>query len=462
MPGWIIQGVRGEGKSLAAVGKIKEYMLKGRPVATNLTLYLDKFLPADNSTLAYRLPDHPRLVDLQLLPPAYDPKYKGEDKNGLLVLDELGTWLNARSWSNKDRLELLNWLFLSRKDHWDLILLAQDHEMIDAQVRTTLCDYLVQASRLDRQKIPYLAPVLGFLGFNTFMPRVHRYHVYYGLSTAQPPVETWNYTGKDFYDGYDTNQKFTNGMEALGGTLVDMRATYSYLPANYLTRHVFIERLHQQIKHLKDLKPLVPELEYEAMAKKTVSKQTEYLKIAFISLALIIFIGWRVASGGMSLPKASSSVAANTNPVLAAASIAPVAPVPSAHSAQPVLTDNTIYKAVQTNDFIEKLLKDYRPRLSTTAYSPELGIVGNIDFYDNFELVESYSVKELHSLGVTLIRRPYGVDLIYNGKSFIVSSWRLPVRSSLVGGTSATSSEPSVSGSSGTPSKSSSFAGLGL
>jgi len=49
---------------------------------------------------------------------------------------------------------MLNWLFLSRKDHWDVILLAQDFEMIDAQIRTTLCDYLVQSSRSDRQKAP--------------------------------------------------------------------------------------------------------------------------------------------------------------------------------------------------------------------------------------------------------------------------------------------------------------------
>jgi hypothetical protein len=81
MPGWIIQGVRGEGKSLAAVGKIKEYMLQGRMVATSLNLNLEHLLPSDNTTMAFRLPDHPRLEDFLILPPAYDPKYKGEDKN---------------------------------------------------------------------------------------------------------------------------------------------------------------------------------------------------------------------------------------------------------------------------------------------------------------------------------------------------------------------------------------------
>ncbi|MFI3156785.1 MAG: zonular occludens toxin domain-containing protein [Methylococcaceae bacterium] len=431
MPGWIIQGVRGEGKSLAAVGKIKEYMARGRPVATNLTLFLDAFLPADNAVVAYRLPDHPRLEDLQILPPAYDPKYKGEDMNGLLVLDELGTWLNSRNWNDKKRLELLNWLFLSRKDHWDLILLAQDHEMIDAQVRTTLCDYLVQASRLDRQKIPYLAPILGFLGFNQMMPRIHRYHVFYGLSTAQPPVETWAYTGKDFYDGYDTNQKFLNGQEALNGTLIDMRATYSFIPANYLTRHVFVARLQKQIEHLQN--PLKPTTEPLSMAKKNLSAETQYLKIGLLAIALLLFLAWRFLSGGFKVPNSASTAA-----TAAPSSTAPVAPL-QAQPAPPVVAatstsvpvpltpePSVVFKAPQLSDFVETLLKTYRPRLSTTAYSPELGYVGNIDFYDNFELIESYSIKEMHALGVTLLRKPYGVDLIYSGKVFIVTAWRLP------------------------------------
>lgn len=421
MPGWIIQGVRGEGKSLCAVGKIKEYMQRGRPVATNLTLFLDKFLPDDNDVLSYRLPDHPRLEDLQMLPPAYDPKYKGEDMNGLLVLDELGTWLNARNWNDKKRLELLNWLFLSRKDHWDLILLAQDHEMIDAQVRTTLCDYLVQASRLDRQKIPYLASSIKFFGFSGMMPRVHRYHVFYGLSTNQPPVETWSYTGKDFYDGYDTNQKFLNGQEALNGTLIDMRAIYSNIPTNYLTCNVFIQRLNKQIDDLRKLSILNPEPEFIPMAKKNVSKETSYLKIGFLCFALVVFVGWRLMSG-FSLPKTVVSASVPVSP--------PVSVVPSTQAsgsyAESVVAPVSIYVAQETPTLIEHLLKTYRPRLSTTAYSPETGFVGNIDFYDNYELVETYKIKELHALGVTLLRKPYGVDLIYSGKSFIVSAWRLP------------------------------------
>ena len=428
MPGWIIQGVRGEGKSLAAVGKIKEYMLQGRPVATNLDLYLEYLLPADNFTIAYRLPDHPRLQDFQMLPPAYDPNYKAEDKNGLLVLDELGTWLNSRSWNQKDRLQMLNWLFLSRKDHWDIILLAQDHEMIDAQVRTTLCDYLVQASRLDRQKIPYLAPLLGFLGFNQFMPRIHRYHVFYGLSTNQLPVETWTFSGKDIYNGYDTNQRFRDGLEPLCGTLVDMRAVYSYVPCAYLTRYVFIKRLQDQIEQLK-INTNKKELDMSAKSKLGVDNSI--YKIGFLSVGLVLFLVYKFFFGGLGVPSPSlvSSVvsvvpAVPAVPVVPAVPAVPVVPVVSAVPSVPVSSYDD-YVAIQTNAVIEHLLKKYRPRLSLIASSPDAGLIGNIDFYDNNELIETYSIKELHFFGVSVVKKPYGADLLYAGKSFILTAWKL-------------------------------------
>lgn len=426
MPGWIIQGVRGEGKSLAAVGKIKEYMLKGRPVATNLDLFLDGFLPEDNSTIAYRLPDHPRLEDLEILPPAYDPKYKAEDMNGLLVLDELGTWLNARSWNEKTRLKIMNWLFLSRKNHWDIILLAQDHEMIDAQLRNTLCDYLVQASRMDRQKIPYLSGILKNLGFSGKMPQIHKYAVYYGMTTNVQPEEIWSFTGKDLYNGYNTNQLFKDGTEALCGTLVDMRATYSYIPANYLTKRVFIDRLNNNIEQLRQLtKPIE---QGAPMAKKGLSQDQHFMKIGFLVVALVGFLAWRFLSGGFNLPKmqpvANQAIPVQPAPIQQAEPLTPEKSEPKV--IKKVEAVPVEYVAQQTNEFIEYLLKTYRPRLSTTAYSPDLGIMGNIDFYDENTLVESYSIKELHALGVTLIRKPYGVDLIYQGKAFLVSSWRLP------------------------------------
>jgi hypothetical protein len=462
MPGWIITGVRGEGKTLCAVGKIKEYALNGRLIATNLDLFLDKFLPEDNATLIYRLPDKPRLQDFELLPPAYDVDYKAEDRNGLLVLDELGTWLNSRSWNDKARLPMLNWLFLSRKLHWDIIFLAQDFEMIDAQVRNTICDYLVVSSRLDRQKIPYLAPIFDAVGINSFMPRIHRYYVFYGFNASEKPVDVWSFTGTDFYDGYNTNQRYLDGTEIINGEVVDMRSTYTYLPACYLSGDYYINKLVDQVEQsnlllvqqINDLKKSFGRV--DTVAKK---KNIDNSKIkAYLLLAgLVIFVFWRIFSGGFSpdllkktspspvsssipIPSATDSLTASV-PVSASvsspgsASVSNPLPVAVSSSLNSVSSSSSsssssavpvVFAAIETPSFMGELLKRTRPRLSVTVYSAEFGYQGSIDFYQNFKLVERFKISELHALGVAVVRTAYGADLLYQGKSYLVHSWVLP------------------------------------
>jgi len=46
------------------------------------------------------------------------------------------------------------------------------------------------------------------LGFSGKMPLVHRYAVYYGMTTAVEPEEMWSFTGTDFYDGYTPTKSF--------------------------------------------------------------------------------------------------------------------------------------------------------------------------------------------------------------------------------------------------------------
>jgi len=410
MPGYIIQGVRGEGKSLAAVYKAREYLLQGRPVATNLDIFLENLLPPENNTIAYRLPDHPRLEDFEVLPPAYDVKYKGEDKNGLLILDELGTWLNSRSWSDKDRLKMLNWLFLSRKYHWDLILLAQDHEMIDVQVRTTLCDYLVQATRTDRKKIPYLASFLKFLGLNSNLPKYHRYFVFYGLNTNQQPQDTWTFSGKDIYSAYDTNQRFKTDLQPLSGTLVDMRSVYTYLPATYLTNTIHIERLKKRIDEIKQL--VKPKEDSSQMALKT-TKDNPKLKIVVLGIGLFLFLGYRAWSGGFDTSKFTKQ-----EPIQLSQNAA-LLPVPN----QP--SETKLENSLETP--LSFLLKNNKPRLSTTVYSETEGFYGSLDFMDDKgQLVETIPISELHSYGAVLLRRPYGVEMIYKNQQYIITSWRIP------------------------------------
>lgn len=420
MPGWIIQGVRGEGKSLCSVGKIKDYLSRGRPVATNLDLYLENLVDEQNSTLVYRLPDHPRSEDLNALPPAYDRRYKDEDRNGLLVLDESIIWLNGRSFKDKDRAKILEWLILSRKDHWDLILLCQDHEAIDKTARNALCDYLVQASRSDRMKDSVFATVRNLFMYQSYKPKVHSYEVFYGFSFTNPPVDTWEFTGTDLYDAYDTNQKFKNGQEIMGSKLVDMRAVFTYLPASYLSKHFYKKDLVAQIDHIDSIEFIEPpepnfdEIEGKIMAAKSSGNKNELSKVKLILLVVVGvgFLVYRFATG-VEMPGAVAS----ESPVVQNA-------VSNGLVDESLAVNNSGMVREDTHrvTFVDKLLLSYRPRLASYVSSRDRQF-GTIQFYEGTVVVESLRIAELHSLGVSVVSKPYGVDLVTATNSYVVTSW---------------------------------------
>jgi len=409
MPGWIIQGVRGEGKTLCAVAKAKEYLSRGCPVATNLDLFLENLVPDDNQTLAYRLPDHPRYEDLCLLPAAYDPNYKAEDKNGLIILDELALWMNTRQWKQKGRGDLITWLLLSRKFHWDLILLCQDHAIIDKQVKTTCCDYLVQASRTDRKRIPFIAPVLEFFFMSSTMPKWHIYDVYYGLDHTDVRVDRWQFSGKDIYDGYDTNQRFTDGNEVMGKTLVDMRATSTYLPAAYLTKQIYVDRLQDQINSIINIQPLGGG---DMARAKTNKNDNLKMKAVMLSAFLVGFIGWRIFGAGVELPSASKAIETVTPQVSKSADDKPMQVVNSSQG------------------FLDKLLSSYRPRLAAYMSGQDKSGAtvhqGLIEFYEGSTMAERFTVTQLKALGCAVVTKPYGVDIVTASGTYPVSAWPRP------------------------------------
>ncbi|WP_374089750.1 zonular occludens toxin domain-containing protein [Methylomicrobium lacus] len=426
MPGWIIQGVRGEGKSLCAVGKAKEYLSRGCPVATNLDLYLDKLLYKTNDTVAYRLPDCPRAFDFHALPPAFDPKYKGEDRNGLIILDELALWMNSRKWKDSGRLEIIEWLLISRKLHWDLILLCQDHEIIDNQLKTTCCDYLVQASRTDRRKIPLIAPVLDFIGVDSFLPKVHIYDVYYGLSGLDAPVDRWKFDGRDLYAGYDTNQLFTPGFEVMGKASVDMRALYTYLPASYLTKHVYINRLQQQIDSIKEAK-LLPKFEDSSMAiRKNTGSDAAKMKMIFLFSVLVFSAAWAWWRFDNLSSKSTTEVASNQSGYKLPMVHDKPAPVQSASVSEP---SQPLTVPVSKTNFVQILLDSYKPRLAAYLENKDRGLFGIIEFYNGAQLVERLSISAIRNMGVAVIPDKHGVDIITNSKIYVVTAWPLTDKS---------------------------------
>ena len=121
---YFLTGKLGSGKSLCAVGRIQEYLLAGRRVATNLDLTLEGLLPPHAICNVTRIPDYPRLEDFELLgfgdPLGRIDGKVNEDKYGLIVLDELAMQFNSRAWRDADRIDLINWFRHARKLRWDL------------------------------------------------------------------------------------------------------------------------------------------------------------------------------------------------------------------------------------------------------------------------------------------------------------------------------------------------------
>lgn len=222
MADYLVTGKKGNGKSLVVVGRIRDALLKGCPVATNLDLKLENLLPHDRREVrAFRLPDRPTRADLDALGegnPTLRTVNYDEGQNGLIVLDELATWLNARTFADKERQGLLDWLVHSRKLGWDTYLIAQNPNQIDKQVREALCEYHVICRRMDRLKVP----VIGLK-----LPKVHVAFVKFGMERDSITAEKWWYKGRHLYAGYDTTQRFSASYP---------HGLYSYLPPWHLTR----------------------------------------------------------------------------------------------------------------------------------------------------------------------------------------------------------------------------------
>lgn len=228
-----VTGKLGSGKSLYAIRRIQAHLKQGLRVATNLDLYPENLTRYDNTSAPIRIPDRPRLDDLDFLGTgcdAYDEK-----RFGLLVLDECSHFLNARTWNQKDRAELLNWFTMARKLRWHILFLVQDIDMMDKQVRNALCQYLVVCRDMSSVKL-----------FKVSLPKSHLVLKFFGDTTSSPVVDRHFFRAAELYKGYDTEQVFhEDTLFTESGQAVDMRAIYTQLPA----WHVFGR--YQRIRNLR-------------------------------------------------------------------------------------------------------------------------------------------------------------------------------------------------------------------
>ena len=204
---YIVTGKLGNGKSLVTVARIRDYIVRGSRIATNLDINLvNMFGKQGRKVDLIRVPDKPTIFDLELLGEGYTGDYD-ESNFGALVLDECGTWFNSRNWQDKDRKAVNDWFLHTRKLGWDVFLIIQDISILDSQARDAIAELLVTCRRLDKIRIPFVSPLIKTLtGFNPTLPKIHRAKVTYADGLIN---DIWHYRGSDLYDCYNTKQKFS-------------------------------------------------------------------------------------------------------------------------------------------------------------------------------------------------------------------------------------------------------------
>ncbi len=202
---YFVSGGLGAGKTLAAVGQLRNYALNKCQIAGNIDIFLQHFANSPRSKVTYtRIPDRPTADDLFALGNAnltYD-----EDNNGLLVLDELATWLNARAWNDKGRAALIDWFVHARKYGWDIIFLVQSIDAVDSQLVKLLMEYHVPISNLSKINVPFIGGVwrnFNRAGRPLRLPKIHIGRVMYKDLVK---ADRWVFRARHLYKCYDTKQ----------------------------------------------------------------------------------------------------------------------------------------------------------------------------------------------------------------------------------------------------------------
>lgn len=205
---YFLTGRLGNGKTLSAVGRIRDYLQRGNVIATNLDLNLVALCgPLAQTPRVMRVPDKPSVEDLESIGignTSYD-----EAMNGLLVLDECGTWFNSRNWQDKSRKAVNDWFLHARKLGWDVILIVQDLSLVDSQAREALAEHTVFCRRLDNLNVPIVGSLFkAITGSRLRLPRMHVAKVMYGQTEQDLLADRWVYRGNDLFAAYDTKQLF--------------------------------------------------------------------------------------------------------------------------------------------------------------------------------------------------------------------------------------------------------------
>lgn len=204
MADYAITGKKGNGKTLFAVGLVRDALRQGKRVATNLDIYPEAFGRPHCKSTYLRLPDRPTVEDFEAIGRGQDGVI--EDDNGIIILDETSTFFNTRSWGDKARQPMLDWLVHSRKYGWDVYYIMQGLAQVDKQIRDTQAEYHIAVKRTDKWPIPFITPLSAALGYEIKWPKFHFGVIRQGMAADSLFIGRKWYRGRDLYAAYETQQ----------------------------------------------------------------------------------------------------------------------------------------------------------------------------------------------------------------------------------------------------------------
>lgn len=230
---FFVTGELGSGKTLFAMQLIREYMRAGRPVATNVDVFLDEMMLPESKKVITRLPDKPAIRHFEQLGASYDlADGYDEDKFGLIVLDECLTWLNTRGYNDKERPQVVNFFLHARKKGWNVCFILQSIDYADKQVVDTLLTYHVTCVKVGKFKAPFIGKL-----FNIRLPKGTMATIHAGRAGATSiKFGREIYRGSDLYKCYNTAQVFNDGKvyNPKIDDFIDTRANATLLSAWHL------------------------------------------------------------------------------------------------------------------------------------------------------------------------------------------------------------------------------------
>ncbi len=229
----LVTGRLGAGKGLYCSMLACQAYRNGRRVASNYPLDMEK-LDNNGSRPVSVIPKQFTYEDLINLGRGCPPD---EFENmGILLIDEISLFLNARTFKDANRLKFLDWFVHSRKYGWDVYCQVQASFMLDKQIVDGMSEFVVELSRLDSLRLPFITTFMEFVFPKEFgamakrkslLPHIVKYRLYLlADKSRRDPIAKGNFRAKDYFGVHDTLSLF--------GSDTDSEGAYSLLPAKQL------------------------------------------------------------------------------------------------------------------------------------------------------------------------------------------------------------------------------------